>query len=211
LTLALVAGLPAHAQTHSAQQVYNQAPLAFDKGEWRAAVAGFRRVLAGIPRPNRAKGQIQAPLADALLKSGMAEEARAAAKEAVSILSRGAPAQDDSLVTAYLSLGEAAREELSYPEAIQAFADAQAKATAASGTDIRNAALMGTVLSSSVTDPDLAAKSADALIADTHFFDPLTAKGKATLLALRARVELNRSDARTALPFLCNPAARRER
>lgn len=43
---------------------------------------------------------------------------------------------------------------------------------------------------------------ADVLIADPHFFDPLSAKGKATILALRARVELNRRDAKSALPFL---------
>lgn len=186
----------------SRQEIYNQAQAAFDRRDWAQAVKGFREALSGSPLSGRSSGMIRSRLATALVNSGETADAHVYAKEAVAVLAVSAPAQDVELASALLTLGDASRYDLAYAEAIRAYADALAHAPPSGADDFRRQAAMGTILSASVIDPDLAARTADALIANRAYFDPLPKPSQALVFAMRARIELNRQNPKAALPFI---------
>jgi tetratricopeptide (TPR) repeat protein len=183
------------------QQVYDRAQAAADAGDWNKAILGFREALGKITPGTRVGGIIRARLAEALLMSRKVSEARAAATEAVAALAAKSSAPDAELASAYLTLGDAARYDLDLNGAVEAYRQAQAVAPANS-VSVRSSAMLGTVLSAATTDPELAARTADALIADPAIFAAFDKDTQASILGVRARIELNRGAPKAALPFL---------
>ena len=185
----------------SRQAVYDQAQAAYDKGDWDGAISGFTAVLASAKSDGRAEGVIHNRLATALLNAGRVEEAQSQATMATATLRKAATGPDADLADAYLTLGDSLQADLSYDQAIEAYKQAEQAADGPDAATQTTSASLGIVLSAMVTHPDLAASTADAILADPTFAAQ-PREWQAQVLSLRARAEINRGDPRGALPFI---------
>ncbi len=209
LTLASLAGAaeadaPAAAVSSPAQgrqAIYNQAQAAFDAGDWDKAITGFDDVLAKAPRNGRPEAIIRSRLAEALLNTGRIDEAQTQATRAVEALRGASSGPDADLASAYLTLGDVLRANLSDDAAIQAYEQAQVSAAGEAASDASLQAAIGVIQSAMVTHPDLAVSTADGLISSKSFA-AYPRDLQAQILSLRARAELNHGDARGAQVFI---------
>jgi tetratricopeptide (TPR) repeat protein len=183
----------------SPQALYNDAQTAFDNSDWDKAIAGFSAVLAGPPIGGRPEAVIRSRLAEALFDKGRLQESETQARKAIAELDASGP--DADLAYAYLTLGDALQADLSYEDAIDAYKNAQAFAAGPDAADTATAAALGIIKSAMVTHPDLAASTADAIIADDAFRSR-SSNFRAQVLTLRARAELNRGDPKGARTFV---------
>jgi tetratricopeptide (TPR) repeat protein len=188
------------AASSSNQSVYNDAQAAFDKSDWPAAAAGFRKVLTTAKLSDRSRGVIEVRLTAALINSGLSAEGEGVAEQALQHLDpvRG---PDADLAAAYLELGEALRGDLAEDQAIHAYQRAIVLSADPASAPVRVSATFGLMISATVTQPDLAAKAGDALLGDPAIMAGLTPPVKGVLNSLRARAELNRGNLRAALNF----------
>lgn len=199
VALAIFAAGAAPAQ--KAQDVYNAAQAAFDKGDWAAAVAGFEKVagnLAQAPR-NRAEATIRSRLAQAYLYVGRSEDARTLAAQAISALD---PTDVSELASAYAALGDASRYALDMTTALDAY-DRAIKLTppGPDGDDFRLLAQLGIAEAAMTVDPARAAAALDVVLAHPTV---ATAKSRdiAQLEMLRGRAAMNQGDLANARRFL---------
>lgn len=184
----------------SPQALYNDAQTAFDNDDWDKAIAGFSAVLASAPGEGRPQAVIRSRLAAALFDKGRLAESETQAREAIAGLRGSGP--DADLAFAYLTLGDALQADLSYADAIEAYKGAQAFAAGPDAADQATAASLGIIKSAMVTQPDLAASTADAIIADDSHFRSRSNNFRAQVFTLRARAELNRGDTKGAKTFV---------
>ena len=183
------------------QALYDGAQAAYDAGDWDGAISGFNQALVGAKSSSRTTGVIRGRLASALLRRGRLAAAQAAAVQAITEIRQGAAGPDADLADAYLTLGDALRFELDFDPAIAAYRQVLALATGPAAPAQMLSADIGMILSSTVTQPELAAQIADGLIANQPTFMALPAADRALIFTLRARAELNRGDSRKALNF----------
>jgi tetratricopeptide (TPR) repeat protein len=164
--LRLAWAAPPNAPTSDLQSAYDAAQAAYDSDNWSVAAEGFRAVLKGMGRDDRSAEIIRVRLADALLQQHQFTDAQTEAQRAVSeFLREGASGPDVEVAAAYQTLGDVLRMNFAYDDAIGAY---QQAVRFAAGDD-RDAAIqlaqVGIIQAAMVTHPDLAARTADGMIA----------------------------------------------
>jgi tetratricopeptide (TPR) repeat protein len=186
----------------SRQAAFDAAQAAFDKSDWKRAIAGFTDVLASMPNASRGEAVIRARLAEALTNDGRTDEAQTEAARAVAELRALSAGPDADLAYAYLTLGDALKFNFANDQAIEAYRQARASAAGPDAAIQSAQAASGLIDAAMVTHPDLAASTADALIASGRAFRVLPRDDQAQIYSLRARAELNRGDPAKARPFV---------
>jgi tetratricopeptide (TPR) repeat protein len=184
----------------TAQQTYDAAQAAFDKGEWAAAITG----LAAIARPDKdgklshAQAIIHARLARAYAHQG---EVDPALREVRYALLGMAP--DDYLERAllWLAIGDVQRFDLTIPEAMASYQQGLEAAQQAGSADLATTNQLGLALCYMTVDPEKA-----KTLLDTVLNSPAAAAYPKALIAqfndLRGRAGLNLGQTREAMPFL---------
>jgi tetratricopeptide (TPR) repeat protein len=186
----------------SLQAVYDQAQKAFDAGDWDHAVSGFEQVLAAMPAPSRSSAIVRARLAEALLGEDRNDEAVDQAIQAMTTLHLIGSGPDVELARADLTLGDALSGALAYDQAIQAYEQAKSFATGPDAATESFQAVIGVAKSAMVTEPDLAAATADSLIEDKAAFATRPRDEQEGVYTLRARAALNQGEAEQARHFI---------
>ncbi len=193
--------VPTPSSPPTRQALYDGAQTAYDAGDWNKAIDGFTQVLTGMKSTSRSTGVIRGRLARALLLRGRLDLAQAAASQAIVEIRQAGAGPDPDLAEAYLTLGDALRYKLDLDPAVAAYGQAIVLATGPTAPTLTMSANIGVILSDMVTHPDVAARTAEALIADQAAFKALPESDRAQLLTLRARAELNRGDLDKALTY----------
>ncbi|HEY3887283.1 MAG TPA: energy transducer TonB [Caulobacteraceae bacterium] len=193
---------PAAPATRSKQAIYNEGQAAYDASDWDKAIADFSAVLADVQSDSRSDAIIRIRLADALVDVGRLDEAQAQAARAVAALRPMARGADADLADAYLTLADSLRVGLDYDGAIDNFKLAAANAAGADAAEQALEAKIGLIQASVVTQPEQAAATLDAMLADQAALKAQPKIWQAQLYSLRARAELNRGDPMKALGFI---------
>ena len=203
VVVAMVAATAAQADppVESPQAIYDAAQAAFDRSDWTAAIAGFRRVArpAQRGRVSPAQASIRSRLALALARSGQFAEARLSARIAIDALT-GQKSSD--LATAWLALGDADRFDLELRTALADYEQAIATSPPGDLAEVRRLANLAITMVATTVDPERAAAAADALITDRALMASLDREVRAQYNMIRARAELNRGHLSDALRYV---------
>lgn len=203
----LAAAQPAPA---SPQDLYNAGQAAFDRHDWPVAIDQLSRALAALKdaNPSLTRAVINARLARAQLMASRLDDARRTANLAIGLFDAVKITTGDELADCYLVLGEAERYDLRPREAAVAYQRAIAlkdpKTDPAGLLDAR----AGLALATMVTDPDTAAKAADAILNDAPSVKAMSPATLAQYETLRGRAELNRGHPKEALDFFKSAISR---
>ena len=184
----------------TAQQTYDAAQVAFDKGEWASAITG----LASLAKPDRdgklshSQAIIHARLARAYAHQGEVESALRESRFALLGLT-----PDEYLERALLmnAVGDAQRFDLEIPGAIASYQQGLEAAQSAGNPDLVTMNQLGLALCYMTVDPGKAKSLLDAILNS-----PAAASYSKKLLAqfndLRGRAALNLGQASEAMPYL---------
>jgi tetratricopeptide (TPR) repeat protein len=184
------------------QAAYDQAQSAYDKGDWQQAADSFAGVLAVVNPASRSAGIVRIRRADALMHLHHLDEARAEAETGVAVLKASASGPDAELCVGYLTLGDIFRLDLAYEDAITAYVQAKAAAAGDDAADEVDLAQVGVIQAAMVIHPELAASTADAIIANSARFTAMSKNWRAQIYSLRARAALNLHDPNSANAFM---------
>jgi tetratricopeptide (TPR) repeat protein len=184
----------------TAQQIYNEAQVAFDKADWPAAIKGF----AAIARPDdggemsRSQGVIHARLSQAYAHERMTGEAE---REAALALKGIRPQDQLERAMMWLAIAEAQRYDLAMTSAIDSYGKGLDAAQEAKNAELVVSAEVGLAMCYMTVSPEKATPLLDAILAA-----PAAATypklQHAQYYDLRGRASLNLGQTREAMPFL---------
>lgn len=191
----------AQAPAQNPQMMFNTAQAAFEKGDFAAAISGYRAALAGLPSSARSVAVIRSRLAYALRQTGQFDPAMAEATLAVHAFAAQNVSRNDDLAYALLLLGSFHRGGATNAQAItelQRAIAAETDPTSANALSARYTLAMAAV----TEQPDLSAKTLDIIRADAPGFAKLPKTDQANILSVRALADLNRGQPKLATHFI---------
>jgi len=197
----LVSPVCVFAQSANAQEIYNAAQNAFDKGDWGAAISGFERVAkpdTGAPI-SHAQAIIRARLAQAYAKSGDPDPALASAQIALKGLS---PDDAYERVSMWLSIANAKRLQSNMTEAVEYYDKVIRETSDPSESDFNTSAQIGKGLALITVNPEAAGGIFTSLIPRIAVDSPAAKLNLAQLQDYIGRTLLNAGKLREALTML---------
>ncbi|MET4665795.1 energy transducer TonB [Sphingomonas sp. PvP056] len=200
---AVLGGGSAIAQTapQTPQMLFDTAQAALEKGNFAAAITGYRAAVAGLPPLARSTAVIRARLAYALQQSGQFDPAMAEATLAVRAFAAQKVTRDEDLAYSLRLLGSLHRGGANNTQAVTELQRAIAAETDTKSTDALS--LRYTLALAALTEqPDLAAATLDAVRADAASFAKLPKTDQANFFSVRALADLNRGQPKLAAPFI---------
>ncbi|WP_242185861.1 energy transducer TonB [Sphingomonas sp. CARO-RG-8B-R24-01] len=189
------------AAAQTPQMLFNTAQAAFDTGDFAAAIVNYRAALAVLPSTAHSAAVIHARLAYALRETRAFDAAIAEATLAVRAFGTQKVTRDDDLSYAFLLLGSLHRGGETNAQAIPELQSAIAAETDLSSANALSARYT-LALAALTEQPDLAARTLDAIRADVPRFGKLPKTDQANVLSTRALAELNRGQPKLAVPFI---------
>jgi len=191
----------AQTSPQSPQMLFNTAQAALEKGDFAAAISGYRAALTGLPPSARSTAVIRSRLAYALQQNGQYDPATTEATLAVRAFTAQKVTRDADLAYALRLLGSRHRGGATNTQAITELQQAVAAETDATSTD--SLAARYTLAMAALTEqPDLAIATLDAVRADAPGFAKLAKTDQANIFSLRALADLNRGQPKLAAPFI---------
>lgn len=194
---------PVQAQApKTAQQLFNEAQLAYENGLWAAAAAGYREALQLQKQNGQGVASIRARFASALARSGDTIEAQRQIDLAIAIFKSLGIAKHEDLAVAYLTIGDLRRGELKFDAAVIAYRQGIAATEGAITPNLQLWGRTGIAYAMMTEKPDMASAALDEELADQVLMGRFSDTQKTSLFALKAMAELNRGDAKNAAVFI---------